>query len=524
MSETFIYVRGKIEHISENAESLANEEQSRDVHIDPLQKRLKEEQIKYVKLIDSQVRKEILNSEINLVEGEPNKEHTKNVSESSKIGTASDLPETPVSENADTPPKRRGRPPKKYVQFVSIEKVKARNPLTESARTRQQRNYEENMAFKFFCTECSFKSKRQSHFLNHVQCHKTDGSEKKYSCKECDFISISPIMLKRHELKHKAVIYRCKVCTVYTTDRPGLLQRHVRLKHSSAANSITFPCTECSFVSKTPQGLARHYHKHKKAEEAGDKQEEEACKKCGKGFKNKMHLIRHMKYVHGPQVRPHLCDTCGKAFKRTDALQQHKIVHLEKVARLLPFKCETCSKAFRSQAHLKEHMSMHSTERPFLCQYCGASFKTQPVQKKHILTLHIKPKTHVCAICCRQFNTKHALQRHESTHSKSDPATEAAVLELQKSESALDIGGSHNIVDLSGLSETQRATIVLNNQSTECLVQDFMGAVSSHQGEESIDQDGQTLQQNFIQENQDVENLHQNFIQDNQETSSMYYF
>ncbi|XP_005111930.1 uncharacterized protein LOC101862846 [Aplysia californica] len=490
--------------------------QSTSEDMDPLQKRLQEEQMKYREIMDKRQKHTHPRPQSNLVEMEVTQQVLTDDKNESMDGetTSSDLQETIVLDGNELPSKRRGRPPKKYDHFVTTEKMRPRNPLTESALTKQRRNYEEHMAFKFFCTQCSFKSKRQSHFLNHIQCHK-DGMEKKYSCEQCDFVSISPIMLKRHELKHKKILYKCKVCAAYTTDRPGLLQRHIRLKHSSPSNVVQLHCSQCPFVCSTPQGLAKHTQKHRKTDGRRDEQEEgsHSCNECEKVFRNRMHLQRHMRDVHGPELRPHLCDTCGKAFKRTDALQQHKLVHLARSARQLPFKCSTCSKAFRSQAHLKEHMSMHSSERPYLCQYCGAAFKTQPVQKKHILTLHIKPRTHVCAVCFRQFNTKHALQRHESTHDKADSATEVAVLEMQKSEK-LDMKSSQEIAVLDGqasLSVAPTATITVTGHPASCLVQDLMGSVAAPPGEETaVDQEGQSLPQNFIP--------------GSQVTSTMYYF
>ena len=68
------------------------------------------------------------------------------------------------------------------------------------------------------------------------------------------------------------------------------------------------------------------------------------------------------------------------------------------------------------QAHLKEHQTMHSSERPFLCHFCGSSFKTQSVQRKHILSLHLKPRAHPCSLCEKKFNTPYALRRHNRTH------------------------------------------------------------------------------------------------------------
>lgn len=59
---------------------------------------------------------------------------------------------------------------------------------------------------------------------------------------------------------------------------------------------------------------------------------------------------------------------------------------------------------------------MHSSERPFLCHFCGSSFKTQSVQRKHILSLHLKPRAHPCSLCEKKFNTPYALRRHNRTH------------------------------------------------------------------------------------------------------------
>ncbi|CAL1527292.1 unnamed protein product [Lymnaea stagnalis] len=405
--------------------------------------------------------------------------------------------------------KRRGRPCKKYDPHLPVEKVQPRNPLTESPATKQQRNYEEHLAFKFFCTQCSFKTKRQSHFLSHMRCHK-DGTERKHSCTHCEFVTLSVPMLKRHELKHKQNLFSCNLCGAYTTDRNELLRRHIKLKHNRERSSgDRLSCPNCPFTCFKPKEMTRHQVAHDRLSQISDA-DPNSCPHCKKSFRSRMHLHRHIRDVHGPEIRPHLCDTCGKAFKRTDALQQHKLVHVSRQARTLPFKCQTCDKGFRSPAHLKEHMSMHSSERPFLCQYCGAAFKTQPVQRKHIMTLHLQPRTHVCRTCCRQFNTKYALQRHESTH-KTESGTAAAILIIESEDT---LGEKVNTVEektaatsaLEGHSEAlttcEAPNIIVDNQESSCLVQDIIGSAATVI-EEPLDQSGQGLQRAYIQGSQD---------------------
>lgn len=92
-----------------------------------------------------------------------------------------------------------------------------------------------------------------------------------------------------------------------------------------------------------------------------------SCSMCEKNFRSRMHLQRHIRDVHGPEIRPHLCDTCGKAFKRTDALQQHKLVHISKSARSLPYKCSICDKGFRSQVSRTNVQQNYNLEKGMGC-------------------------------------------------------------------------------------------------------------------------------------------------------------
>ncbi|RUS70009.1 hypothetical protein EGW08_022226 [Elysia chlorotica] len=409
---------------------------------------------------------------------------------------------------------------------TSAHKTSNEGDQDESHSIEEHHPNAENTEFKFFCSHCSFKTKRHSQFLIHMRCHK-GGTEKTYHCKKCDFVCLSLSYLKRHEMKHKENLFRCSICNVYQTDKKALLHRHIHMKHSAKSKTEAcddLQCHECNFKASSKEDLIQHKLVHGRFDNTRNKMVY-SCPECKRTLRSKMHLHRHIRDVHGPDIRPYLCDNCGKAFKRTDALKQHKALHESKANRILPHKCTTCGKAFRSVAHLKEHLVIHTSERPYLCQYCGAAFKTQAVQKRHILTLHIKPRGHVCSVCCRQFNTKHALQRHENTHTKPENTQEPADVAVGAMEDGQDTfdekekrAAVSNIeAHVAGVTvvvkevEEGSGHISVGSQGSSSLVQDIIGTASGQS----------TIEDQIGSEN---ERIQQAYIEGNQEATTLYYF
>lgn len=274
----------------------------------------------------------------------------------------------------------------------------------------KRKNYEELAPFKFFCSQCSFKSKRESHYQRHMQLHEQVSHI--YECEKCSFKTIRLGNLRRHELTHSESELSCDLCP-YRTLHHKLLIRHQRNKHinklQKSEEKEIMQCSQCTYSTTRPYLLERHSKVH--SSEFSKNHLIYECSECSYKASRKEHLDRHTNNVHGCH-RPFLCHHCGKAFKRPDALKQHSAVHLNHP----PFTCPTCDKGCRSRAHLKQHMSVHSARRLFLCELCGASFKTRAVQRKHILTIHHHPKAYSCLNCSRKFNTKYALRRHMKQH------------------------------------------------------------------------------------------------------------
>lgn len=110
----------------------------------------------------------------------------------------------------------------------------------------------------------------------------------------------------------------------------------------------------CGHTSSNHNYFSRHLLKHAQQPNSSSATgvDNFQCIDCNKTFQRRMHYERHRRDVHGPGLRPHLCDICGKAFKRTDALQQHKVVHLSQASRTYHFHCHKCDKGFRSHVNI----------------------------------------------------------------------------------------------------------------------------------------------------------------------------
>lgn len=362
-----------------------------------------------------------------------------------------------------------------------------------NSRRITKKDYEALAPFKFFCKECSFKSKRESHFTKHLKLH--EKARNLFQCKRCDFTSLRLSHLRRHEVLHSQTLLRCQQCK-YSTDNSKLLARHVKSKHSmqQKQNTVMYTCPKCPYKTLQRHLYTSHLQlNHNQTLDAemisngGSKSKAFQCNLCAYKTQRKEHYVRHQNNVHCNQ-RPYLCDLCGKAFKRPDALAQHKFTHMEKSARVLPFACTLCPKAFRSQAHLKEHETMHSSVRSYLCHFCGASFKTRSVQQKHIQTIHVNPRSYNCSQCDKRFNTHYALRRHKHTHN-----TPGMRCELQQ------ISPAEPTVSIQQVTLPNLTSLPAVCQEPQTLVQEVMAASPI---EVTYDQSSDTIQQPLIQTNE----------------------
>lgn len=137
------------------------------------------------------------------------------------------------------------------------------------------------------------------------------------------------------------------------------------------------------------------------------------CAICGKSYRNKSHLKRHISCEHSGK---HRCCYCDKQFGSRKALHNHqKVEHSQR-----SFLCQTCGAGFKKRSHMKEHQeSRHSGQKPHACPYqgCSRAFVRKSLLQDHI-NVHLAVKPHTCSDCSRSFTSKSRLKQHKCRQSK----------------------------------------------------------------------------------------------------------
>ena len=75
----------------------------------------------------------------------------------------------------------------------------------------------------------------------------------------------------------------------------------------------------------------------------------------------------------------HTCTSCGKSFKGKIGLRRHMHMHTG----ASPYQCEQCHASFGYIGNLKRHMRIHTGEKPFACKICGRQFSDDSHRKSH---------------------------------------------------------------------------------------------------------------------------------------------
>ena len=88
------------------------------------------------------------------------------------------------------------------------------------------------------------------------------------------------------------------------------------------------------------------------------------------------------------------------------------------------YSCHVCGKEYRWKSLLSRHMRLHKGSeedaKKFTCHICNKEFKLQSVLKLHMQSTHRKKRYFSCHICDRKFRRKVALNRHTAKHDEDE--------------------------------------------------------------------------------------------------------
>lgn len=108
------------------------------------------------------------------------------------------------------------------------------------------------------------------------------------------------------------------------------------------------------------------------------------------------------------KVLPFACSFCGRFYRQKIHLRKHVMAQHTKQK---PFYCPHCTYTTVEKSHLKVHIRTHTGERPYICRVCHYSSSQNCTLKSHYLRKHPESKI-TCSACERVYITELEYQNH----------------------------------------------------------------------------------------------------------------
>ncbi|RZC42304.1 LAP1C and/or Mcm10 domain containing protein, partial [Asbolus verrucosus] len=153
---------------------------------------------------------------------------------------------------------------------------------------------------------------------------------KLHQCDQCEYWTFKLSAFTKHiALKHTVIIDGCKkiLCNKcpYLAGSRCSMRRHILHRHTDPLDINWFNCKDCSFRSKTKEGLTSHYK------------------------------IKHLSRQHPDQVNWKQCEYCPYKTLWNSYLKKHVISRHELSENIIWFKCEQCDYQAKHKCQLNGH-------------------------------------------------------------------------------------------------------------------------------------------------------------------------
>ena len=102
--------------------------------------------------------------------------------------------------------------------------------------------------------------------------------------------------------------------------------------------------------------ISAHYGTaHAQSCRPGHPEARHECEVCGRKFKQKCHLKRHLRTVHNVgDTKTFKCDACAHVTKYKGDLKMH-LLHVHGLGDVQTAQCDICNNVFKSKKYLQQH-------------------------------------------------------------------------------------------------------------------------------------------------------------------------
>ena len=174
--------------------------------------------------------------------------------------------------------------------------------------------------------------------------------------------------------------FACQICNKRYTRHAGL-KNHTQYEHEQKTQKKY----KCLYCAKSFRDISNK-NRHQRVVHGGLKKYD--CEICGEAFSFRWLLEGHKKEHHGVGEKKHC--VCGKHFSYSSNFYAHQRVcttlHPDKEKNI---KCDTCGKKYKNKEYLKKHIKfVHNMNQKLVCELCGSCFTrpwslTRHVNRKH---------------------------------------------------------------------------------------------------------------------------------------------